>query len=119
MATGKRDLNDQHRDGDLDLDTIEPLPTPDLDLPTAEDLLLATLCQAPKYLEHTRIADVHLSPRARVIVAIIRRAVAEGYAQVDKAYLTGPAASRRTALRNVDGEPRASCLDGTPTRECP
>ena len=44
----KRDLNDQHRDGDLDLDTIEPLPTPDLDLPTAEDLLLATLCQAIK-----------------------------------------------------------------------
>ena len=60
----KRDLNDQHRDGELDLDTIEPLPTPDLDLPTAEDLLLATLCQAPKYLEHTRIRR-RLRPRSR------------------------------------------------------
>lgn len=103
----KRDLNDQHRDGDLDLDTIEPLPTADLDLPTAEDLLLATLCQAPKYLDHTRIADVHLSPRARVIVATIRRAVAEGYGQVDKAYLTGPAAAA-VALAFANKDRRSS-----------
>lgn len=99
----KRDLNDQYRDGVLDLEDVEPLPTPELDLATAEDLLLATLCQAPKYLEHTRISDVHLSPRARVIVATIRRAVAEGYAQVDKAYLTGPAgAAVALAFANKD-----------------
>ena len=108
----KRDLNDQHRDGELDLDTIEPLPTPDLDLPTAEDLLLATLCQAPKYLEHTRIADVHLSPRARVIVATIRRAVAEGYAQVDKAYLTGPAAAA-VALAHANSGRKVKLTEAT------
>lgn len=89
---GKRDLNDQLRDGVLDLEDVEPLPTPELDLHTAEDLWLATICQAPKYLEHSRIVDVHLSPRARVIVATIRRAVAEGFGQVDKAYLTSDAA---------------------------
>ena len=38
VTMGKRDLNDQHRDGVLDLDDVEPLPTPELDLNTAEDL---------------------------------------------------------------------------------
>lgn len=89
---GKRDLNDQHRDGVLDLDDVEPLPTPELDLNTAEDLWLATVCQAPKYLDHSRVSDVHLSARARVIKATVQRGVAEGFGQVDKSYLTGEAA---------------------------
>lgn len=89
---GKRDLNDQHRDGVLDLDDVEPLPTPELDVNTAEDLWLATVCQAPKYLEHSRITDVHLSGRARMIKATIQRGVAEGFGQIDKSYLTSEAA---------------------------
>lgn len=88
-----RDLNDQLRDRTLDLDDIEPLPTAELDLPTAEELYLATVCQAPKWLEHSRVLDVHLSPRARCILSIIRRGVAEGFGQIDRAYLTGESAA--------------------------
>lgn len=88
----KRDLNDQLRAGALDLEDVEPLPVPELDLNTAEDLWLATVCQAPKYLEHSRVTDVHLSSRARTIKSTVQRAVAEGFGQVDKAYLTGEAA---------------------------
>lgn len=97
-----RDLNDQHRAGELDLDDVEPLPTPELAIGTAEDLWLATICQAPKYLEHSRITDTHLSPRARVILGTIRRGVSEGFGQIDKAYLTGPgAASVALAYANI------------------
>lgn len=100
---GDRDLKDLHLAGDLDMDSdIDPMPLPKMSLAEAEDLFLAVCCSTPKFADHSRVQDAHLSDRGRVILNIIRAVQQQGWSQVTIEHLTGPiAAATRDAFWNA------------------
>lgn len=67
----------------------------------AEDLWLACVCQSPRYADHSRVTEEHLSPRGRSILDAIRRVVAEGYPVVHPSQLER-CGDLRTIERRVD-----------------
>ncbi len=101
-----RDLNDKLRAGELDLDAeSDPLPVAELSLEDAEDLWLTIVCQTPARAEHSRVQDVHLSPRGRIILSIIRQFIAAGWSQVAPEHLAGDVA-REVNARWWAAQPR-------------
>ena len=91
---GALDLKDLHLSGDLDVDLdIDPMPLPEMSLTEAEDLYLAVCCSTPKFADHSRVQDAHLSDRGRIIVNTIRAVNAQGWAQVTVEHLEGPIAA--------------------------
>jgi replicative DNA helicase len=91
---GALDLKDLHLAGDLDVDTdIDPMPLPEMSLAEAEDLLLAVCCSTPKYADHSRVQDAHLSDRGRIILNTVRAVNAQGWGQVTIEHLEGPIAA--------------------------
>ena len=91
---GALDLKDLHLSGDLDVDLdIDPMPLPEMSLAEAEDLYLAVCCSTPKFADHSRVQDAHLSDRGRIIVNTIRAVNAQGWSQVTVEHLEGPIAA--------------------------
>lgn len=91
---GALDLKDLHLSDDLDVDgDIDPMPLPEMSLPEAEDLFLAVCCSTPKYAEHSRVQDAHLSDRGRIILNVIRAVNGQGWSQVTIEHLEGPIAA--------------------------
>jgi replicative DNA helicase len=91
---GALDLKDLHLAGDLDVDTdIDPMPLPEMSLAEAEDLYLAVCCSTPKFADHSRVQDAHLSDRGRILVNTIRAVNRQGWAQVTVEHLEGPIAA--------------------------
>ena len=88
---GSRDLRDLHVAGDLDMDAdVDPMPLPEMSLEAAEDLYLAVCCSTPKYADHSRVQDVHLSPRGKIILNGIKAIHQQGWSQVTLEHLDGP-----------------------------
>jgi len=91
---GERDLKDLHLAGDLDMEgDIEPMPLPEMSLAEAEDMYLAICCSTPKYADHSRVQDAHLSDRGKIILNVIRAVQAQGWSQVTIEQLEGPIAA--------------------------
>lgn len=91
---GERDLKDLHLSGELDMDgDIDPMPLPKMSLAEAEDLFLAVCCSTPKYADHSRVQDAHLTDRGRIVVNTIRAVQQRGWGQVTIEHLQGPIAT--------------------------
>lgn len=93
-----KDIKDLHRAGLLDVDLdVEPMPLPELSLAEAEDLWLSVVCSSPTYADYSRIQDVHLTDRGRVILGVIRRAHRDGWARCTLEHLSGETAGQVNA----------------------
>lgn len=71
-------------------------------LEDAEDLFLACLLQAPKYLDHSLVGDEQLSPRASRIVSQIRTIRDEGWPQITPEQLRVSHDDMRTIARRYE-----------------
>jgi replicative DNA helicase len=95
---GERDLKDLHLAGDLDMDAAtDPMALPELPLEEAEDLFIAVCCAAPRYANHSRVGDAHLSDRGKILLNVVRAVLQQGWPQVTADHLEGQLAGEVSA----------------------